>query len=355
MLDKATAAMNAAWGIGIQTGALSVTGGIRIFEGIVRPILEYGCQIWPAEGTDKWQHAEDIQKKMGKRILRVGDKTPNEVVYGELGWWTLRGRRMLLRLKFWWKLIHMSKTRMVRRMYEFSREVCNANANKLKKDRVKNWCTYTKQILAELDLVDIWDDEDVGEMSDWEARIREAIQAKEQETWWAGVEKNKVLVTYAKIKKTLEREEYLAGNEDAYGRVGLTRLRAGNNCLRINTDRWNAPGTPRDDRVCDQCFFSNNFAWLMEDEAHFMQDCPSYADERTQMRKRRSDILGKKEIIIAGESKARELERWLGQAPEDATQEERRNINLATMQFVRLAMKKRKRNMDIKKNLLARN
>jgi hypothetical protein len=348
MLAKATTVMNAAWGIGLQTGALSVTGGIRIWEGIVRPILEYGSEIWPAAHTDRWKEAEAIQKKMGKRILRVGPKTSDAVVYGELGWWTLRGRRMLLRLKYWWKLIHMgSKARMVRRMYDCSREKCEANEGKPKKNRVSNWCTYTKQILTELGLEDAWTSGEVGTRSEWDVRVRAAIQDKEQTMWREGMMQNKVLVTYAKFKKTLEREEYLEGNSDAFGRMGLTRLRSGNHCLSINVDRWKSPKSKREDRVCDQCLAKNcSWNWVMEDEAHFMLECPSYETERTQWRKSRNDILGKKEVIAEEESTEMEMERVMGPAPKDATKNERRKINAANMLFVRLAMKKRKRNLE---------
>ena len=49
MMTKAKKSMNAAWGLGLQMGTLSVKSGIRIWEGIVRPITEYGAEIWPSQ------------------------------------------------------------------------------------------------------------------------------------------------------------------------------------------------------------------------------------------------------------------------------------------------------------------
>ena len=95
MLTKARKSMNAAWGLGLQTSTLSVDAGIRIWKGIVRPILEYGAEGWPNK-QNKWAEAEKLQKTMGERILRMPERTPDVTIRGELGWWTLKGRRDLL-------------------------------------------------------------------------------------------------------------------------------------------------------------------------------------------------------------------------------------------------------------------
>ena len=57
MIEKASRRMNAAWGVGLQSGAMSVKAGVNIWQGLVRPILEYGAEIWPVwtmAKDDKW-------------------------------------------------------------------------------------------------------------------------------------------------------------------------------------------------------------------------------------------------------------------------------------------------------------
>ncbi len=70
----------------------------------------------------KWDEAEVVQREMGRMILRCSSKMANEVVMGELGWWRLKGRRDLLRLKFWGRVGEMEESRLVKQVYEESRK-----------------------------------------------------------------------------------------------------------------------------------------------------------------------------------------------------------------------------------------
>ena len=56
-------------------------------------------------GDKKWEQGEKLQLEMGRKILGVGKLTANEVIQGELGIQRLSSRRILLRLKFWEKII----------------------------------------------------------------------------------------------------------------------------------------------------------------------------------------------------------------------------------------------------------
>ena len=60
--------MNQTWAMGIKSGVLSVDAAKKIWMTLVRPILEYGAEVW---GGEKWEEAEKLQREMGKRILRL--------------------------------------------------------------------------------------------------------------------------------------------------------------------------------------------------------------------------------------------------------------------------------------------
>ena len=62
---------------------------------------------------------------MGKRILKVNEKTANGVVLGELGWWPLKARRDMIRLRYWRKLLIMSTERLPKLIYEWETEMDN--------------------------------------------------------------------------------------------------------------------------------------------------------------------------------------------------------------------------------------
>ena len=114
LAEKAKKTMGISWTMGIRSGFLSVKAAIKIWQILVRPRLEYGCQIW---GGTPWRKAELIQRNMGRRILGARTNPNNEVVYGELGWWPLTARRGMLRLRYWQKLLSMDATRLTRILY----------------------------------------------------------------------------------------------------------------------------------------------------------------------------------------------------------------------------------------------
>jgi hypothetical protein len=50
-----------------------------------------------------------LQLLAGRLALGVGREIANEVVRGELGWWTMRARREYLRILYWGKVARGDK------------------------------------------------------------------------------------------------------------------------------------------------------------------------------------------------------------------------------------------------------
>ena len=76
MLEKASKKAVGVWGLGVSQG-LSVKAGVNCWETLVRPVLEYGAEIW---GGSEWVEADRVQHEMGRKILGVSGKTAREVV-----------------------------------------------------------------------------------------------------------------------------------------------------------------------------------------------------------------------------------------------------------------------------------
>ena len=55
---------------------------------------------------------------MRRRVLGVSKMTTKEVIWGELGLLKVSSRRVLLRLKFWYKIVNKSKDRLVYKIYK---------------------------------------------------------------------------------------------------------------------------------------------------------------------------------------------------------------------------------------------
>ena len=50
---------------------LAVEAALKAWQGLVRPVLEYGAEI---TGYEKWKEGEFIQNEVGRRILAVSKK-----------------------------------------------------------------------------------------------------------------------------------------------------------------------------------------------------------------------------------------------------------------------------------------
>ena len=89
ILEKAKRNMYKTWSMGVSKGFLNIKISVLIYQALVRSILEYGCEIW---GEGCFLDFERLQRNMGRKILRCGLRTNEEVIRGELGWETLRAR-----------------------------------------------------------------------------------------------------------------------------------------------------------------------------------------------------------------------------------------------------------------------
>ena len=144
LIEKAEKNMCASCAMGMRTGHLSVKASVGIWKTLVRPILEYAAEVW---GEKNWEEAEKLQRKMGRRILGMKDKTSNEAVLGDLGWWPLKARRDMIRLRYWRKLLIMNPNRLPKLIYEW--ELCDQEA--------AAWLNYTKKLLISFKLEEYWE------------------------------------------------------------------------------------------------------------------------------------------------------------------------------------------------------
>ena len=139
-------------------------------------------------GEQDWQAAEQIQREVGRKLLGMNSKTADEAIRGDMGWWTMKGRRDFARLKFWHKIVVSSNDRLLKQVYR----VCKG-ALVLEKS---SWLYATRKLLTELNLAHVWLTENTGSRTEWLALIKECIRRKEIAIWKAGLEKKPKLTLY---------------------------------------------------------------------------------------------------------------------------------------------------------------
>ena len=262
----------------------------------------------------------------------------NEVVLGELGWWSLRARRDLLRLKFWGKIVsRMSSSRLVKHVYSVSRARYEAGKS-------SKWCKYTHELLKELGMNDVWQQGTITcNMTTWDKELREKIHAREEKEWLARMQTKPKLRTYRTIKHKLEFEPYL-NHDNTYARETMTRLRGGTNELRIETGRY--PNTNRDRRLDEEerrCMLC--VSGEVEDERHFVLSCCIYKEMREKMFEVVKEVMLKKEkeeiekILETDEGRQRIFRALMGDGGDVV--EGKAVLRRAALAFCRQAMKRR--------------
>merc|ERR1712228_189669 len=85
---------------------------------------------------------EKSYKNMGKRILGLKESTTNEAVRGEMGWWSMKARRDMMRLRYWRKILKMGQERLTKKVYEWE----------LRLGVEGSWKEYTRELLETLGL-----------------------------------------------------------------------------------------------------------------------------------------------------------------------------------------------------------
>ena len=78
--------------------SLTVELSLDIFDKVVKPVLLYGSEVWGYEDT---KLLDRVQVKFCKYLLRIPNRTPNVMVMGELGRYSLQIDVALRMLSFW--------------------------------------------------------------------------------------------------------------------------------------------------------------------------------------------------------------------------------------------------------------
>ena len=73
----------------------------HLFDSLVRPVLEYGCETW---GYVKAEEIEKVHRKFIKFALGLPSTAANLAIYGEVGRTPLDIRRNALMVKYWLRL-----------------------------------------------------------------------------------------------------------------------------------------------------------------------------------------------------------------------------------------------------------
>ena len=265
LLDLSTKAKKAIFALNnkIKLSLIPVELSLKIFASQIAPILLYGSEVWgPYLNTDfnTWEkgETEKTHTQFLKRILGCNIQTSNIMTRAEVG------RRPML------TDIIIRNSMYIRHVRESPKSLAFAALEVEKESR-----NEAGNIFGLLDkFVDPTDQEqDLNN----KYTLKKMINLNYDEKWKTDMLKSSKADSYITHKNFPQFEVYFQEIKNNKHRRALTRLRLSSHQLMIEKGRHLKPFMERSMRKCKLCTHK------IEDEAHFLIECPLYEKEREQL------------------------------------------------------------------------
>ena len=249
-----------------SVGQLTPYLSMKMFDVQISPILGYASEIW-FNGKEA-REFEKVHLTYLKTMLKVKKSSCNNAVYAECGRFPLLLKQKVQVLKYWERILHLDQSHLVKKAY-------NSILSIHKQGQI-NWCNSVKDVLVEMDMLGAWDDQCIT-LQDINI-INETLHTKFMNNTLediANSTKFPKLRTYKLFKKDFRLENYLVEIENTKHALALARFRISSHNLRIETGRYDQRKTKPEERFCIYCR-----SQAVEDEQHFLLQCPLYNSER---------------------------------------------------------------------------
>ena len=140
----------------------------------------------------------------------------------------------------------------------------------------QTWASNVKDLLMRYGFGHVWANQGVGDVNKFIQIFKERVQDCYKQDWNSSTRDLRKLSVYCTFKSILEPERYLEClNVRKYLSV-YSRFRCSSHMLEIEQGRHNC--TPMEDRICKLC--ETKGKTVIEDEYHFLLNCPSYESLR---------------------------------------------------------------------------
>ena len=241
-------------------GSMNTHIFFQFFDCQIKPMLLYASEIW---GLSNVESIEAAHLFAMKRLLGVSNKTPNTLVYGELGRYSLHVDSTLSVIRYWLKLLKMPNTRLPKQ--------CLLNmTNIVERQRqncyVEPWIKKVKDCLIKYGYQDVWNDQSVRNEKEFLRTLKTKLVEEFKIKWYQKLTESERFTFYRSFKRSFYQEEHLNNVTLKRFRVTLTRFRLGVNELGINR-RFHGDQNSKYCPFCPSC---------IEDENHFIFVCPRY-------------------------------------------------------------------------------
>ena len=233
----------------------------KLFDSQVTPILLYGAEVW---GYKQFVSVERVHLFACKSFLRVCNKTPNDVVYGELGRFPLYITALIKCVKYWLKLLSQPENCYSKKCYNMLLMLHNRGK--------ATWASHVRNILVNNGFEQVWLF-GCGSEKLFVRELRERLFSSFIHGWFTHISTSENVGMYGTFKSVFVREKYTMCIKSESYRSALARFRMG--VSEINKHKFRFSKN-RQEKCCKFC------KQKIEDEIHFVFVCPKYGDLRSK-------------------------------------------------------------------------
>ena len=241
----------------------------KIFDSKIQPILLYSSEVWGVLVKDN-NPTESVHLFACKRFLNVAARTPNKMVYGELGRHPLQINCYIRAIKYWFRLLKMDSERLPNQAY---RMLMNLDSN-----GKCNWASSIRSVLQSLGFGYVWLAQGVTRENCFLRMFKQRLTDVFRQDWMAGINSSDRFTQYRKFKSVLEPEKYLDSIRQKCFRDALIRFRLGISDINVHKNRYKASDLPTGND-CPFCL------GVEENECHLCFKCSMYNDIRPNVMK----------------------------------------------------------------------
>ena len=243
---------------------MSLSHTLDLFDKLIEPILCYGSEVW---GMNEANKLETIHMQFCKKILGVKCQTQNSFIYGELGRHPLKLRRLVRVIKYWFKIISSSEEKYVKLVYKMMLSDLENRPEQ------KYWAKSIKTLLENIGFYHAWLNQGVGNVEVFLSLFKQRIQDNYLQLWNNDLENSSRARTY-RLYCNFRYQPYFDIIKPQKVRIAVSRFRLSAHRLGVESGRWHKPASiPYNERKCRLCD-------SLEDEFHFLLECPLYSDLR---------------------------------------------------------------------------
>ena len=248
----------------------------RMFDTQVVPTLLYGAEVWGLETPRK---IETVHMFASKRFLGLDTRTPNHMVYGDLGRFPLYINACVKAIRYWLKLTKMDSSRLPKQAY-----IMLQNSNIRGKS---NWARTVKDLLQKLGFGYVWINGGVNSAKYFANQINQRLRDWFIQEWSSRNNNSDRFRWYSTFKLSFGLEDYLNNVDIKKFRDILIRFRFSINDLAVNRFDNNNP-----DLKCPFCDHR-------DDEEHFLLECKAYEELRQKYLRLSGSKISKKKFCIS--------------------------------------------------------